>query len=213
MSLFVVFEGPDGAGKSTQVDLLAEGLRANGYTVVTTREPGGTPVGDAAREVMFGEHAVPMEPLTWAFLMNSARAELVSQVVRPALERGEVVISDRYWYSTMAYQSGGDGLSSDVVTELSRIATGGLEADLVVLLDLPASEGLERKRGGVMNQLDRRPLDFHERVRKAYAEMAAADPERWVTVDAMLAREEMAEVTLRRTLDALESTKAAAVGP
>jgi dTMP kinase len=161
---------------------------------------------------MFGEDSVPMQPLTWAFLMNSARAELVAEVVRPALERGNVVISDRYWYSTMAYQSGGDLLDSDVVTELSRIATGGLEADLVVLLDLPVADGLERKIGGVMNQLDRRPHDFHERARLAYAAMAAADPDRWMIVDAARPPSETAGRVLERTSAVLESKMATAVG-
>ncbi len=212
MSLFVVFEGPDGAGKSTQVNLLADELRARDYAVVTTREPGGTPVGDAVREVMFGDDAAPMRPATWAFLMNAARSELVADVVKPALARGDVVISDRYWYSTMAYQSGGDRLEAEVVKELSGIATGGLEADLVILLDLPARVGLDRKAGGVMNQLDKRPIDFHERVREAYAKMAAGDPGRWVTVDAAQPPEALAAQVLERTLARLEPVRAAALG-
>lgn len=180
---FIVFEGPDGAGKTTQIELLIRTLREQKLDLIDLREPGGTQVGEAVRRVMFDDPPLPMRALTWAFLMNAARAELVNSVIRPALDRGMIVLADRYWYSTLAYQSAGDGLDADTVLALCRLATGDLEPDLVLYLDVPAEVGLERKRRGTPNVLDRRPFDFHARVRDMYRELAAEDPKHWRVFD------------------------------
>ena len=177
--MFIVFEGPDGAGKSTQVELLANSLIAGGMDVLSVREPGGTEVGEAARNIMFAEPPLPMLPLTWAFLMNAARSELVGEVIRPALARGTTVLADRYWYSTLAYQGEGEGLDSEMVHILSRLATGGLEPDLVICLAVPPAVGMSRKHAGNPNVLDRRPLEFHMRVVEAYETMARREPAKW----------------------------------
>lgn len=200
MGFFVVFEGSDGAGKSTQLKILAAELAALGISVVCTREPGGTSVGDAVREVMLGKGSVDMQPLTWAFLMNAARAELASQVIRPALARNQVVLSDRYWYSTLAYQSAGDGVPAETVTEMADIATSGLEPDLVLLLQLPPETGLSRKRHASRNVLDERPLDFHVRVSDAYREMARTAGDRWQTFDATRPVEDVTAAILSKVL-------------
>ena len=196
---FIVFEGLDGAGKTTQIELLMGALRERNPDLVDLREPGGTDVGEAARRIMFDDPPLPMQPLTWAFLMNAARAELVASVIKPALDRGVTVIADRYWYSTLAYQSAGDGLDSETVLTLCQLATGRLEADLILYLDVPPEVGLERTRLGTPDVLDRRPLDFHARVRRRYREMAAEDPAHWRVFDGtkqsdVLAREILGNV-------------------
>lgn len=184
MGAFLVFEGPDGAGKSTQAALLTNELRNRGLQVLSTREPGGTEIGDAVRDLMLGGRHLSMDPLTWTFLMNAARAELVSKVIRPALKDGAIVILDRYWYSTIAYQGFGEGLGADVVRMLSLTATDGLAPDLVILLDIAPEVGLARKDSNDFNVMDKRPLDFHVRVHDAYTEMAVQDPNRWACFDA-----------------------------
>jgi dTMP kinase len=200
MGLFIAFEGPDGSGKSTQVDLLAAALLERGFSVVTTHEPGGTPVGDVLRDLLLDRKAPTMQPLTQVFVLNAARAELTSQVIKPALARGAIVLSDRYAYSTIAYQSAGEGVDSTTTRILTDIATQGLEPDLVVLLDLPPAAGIARKTPSQMNRFDLRPLDFHERVRQSYREMADASPERWLVLDAERPIAELAHSILERTL-------------
>ena len=184
MGGFVVFEGLDGAGKSTQIQLLAGALAEMGVSTETVREPGGTPAGEDIRAIMFGPNAKPLRPLTWAFLMNSARAQLVAERIRPALESGRTVLADRYWYSTLAYQGGGEGIDLSVIRELSGIATSGLNPDLVVYLDLPADQVADRKRTGHPNVLDSRPLRFHQQVAGAYKNMTEHERDRWVCFDA-----------------------------
>src|SRR5581483_5895049 len=163
------------------------------------REPGGTEAGEAIREVMFGAGHIPLRPLTWAFLMNSARAQLVEERIRPALDRDITVLADRYWYSTLAYQGGGDEIDDDVIRTLARLATGALEPELVIYLRLPPDAVARRKSGLDPNVLDRRPLDFHQRVAQAYEKMVAADPDRWKPFDATLPKEHLA-VAIRETV-------------
>lgn len=197
--MFVVFEGPDGAGKSTQARLLSERLEEHGLDVTSVREPGGTDVGEALRAIMFREPPPSMQPVTWALLMNAARAELVVNVIRPALDRGSIVIADRYWYSTLAYQSGGEGVDPDLTRHLSLAATAGLEPDLIIFIDVPPESGLARK-GNRLNVLDRRPIEFHQRVRLAYHAMADQHPDRWLTFDGLEPRDELAGSILSQVL-------------
>ncbi len=182
----MVVEGPDGAGKSGAAAHLVEVLRAEGHTVTAVREPGGTPLGEALREVLLRTGAVDRSALADALLFSAARAELVSRVIRPAIARGELVITDRYATSTMAYQGYGGGVDLDRLADLERVTTDGLRPDLVVLIDVTVDEGLARRiaHGGGETRFeeafDRR---FHERVRDGYLAMAAADPVRWRVVD------------------------------
>lgn len=187
---FITFEGPEGGGKSTQARLLAERLRAAGYAVTLTREPGGTPAGEAIRAIWDDLARSDLLPITDLFLLCAGRAQHVGEVIRPALERGEIVISDRYADSTRAYQGYGSGLDFETLETLLRIATGGLAPNLTLLLDIPAAEGLERRRqaskagAGQLDRLDQRSLEYHERVRAGYLKLAAQEPARWGTFDA-----------------------------
>lgn len=187
---FIVFEGGEGSGKSTASAAIAERLRAAGVTVVHTREPGGTPVGELVRGLLH-EKLTPWAEL-FAFLV--ARAQLVAEVIRPALERGETVVCDRFAPSTFAYQVHARGLDETSVREANRAATGGLEPDLVVYLDIEPETGLRRKLGeteAIRTGLE--GLAFHRKVREGYLAQAAADPARWLVVDAQLSREDVAE--------------------
>jgi dTMP kinase len=186
VSLFVTFEGPDGCGKSTQIARLAETLRREGCDVLATREPGGTLIGDQIRAVLHALDNDAMRPTTEFLLYCASRAQLVNDVIRPHLDRGGVVLSDRYADSSLAYQGYGRGLNLDRVRAILNFATGGLRPDLTLLLDVDAEEGLRRRKGGdgEWNRLDREALDFHRRVREGYLALARADPERWVVIDA-----------------------------
>jgi dTMP kinase len=186
----LAFEGVEGAGKSTQLALLRRELAARGHEVVVTREPGGTPVGERVRAVLLDPSA-ELHPRTEALLFAAARAELVERVIRPALERGAVVLCDRYLDSSLAYQGGGRGLGREPVAAVNRWATGDLVPDLVILLDLDPIEGLARRRGD-RDRIERQDADFHARVADAFRALAAADPERFAVVDAAGPVEEVA---------------------
>jgi dTMP kinase len=177
----IAFEGVEGAGKSTQLELLRGELEGRGREVVVTREPGGTPAGERVRAVVL-DPKVELSPRAEALLFAAARAELVERVIRPALERGAVVLCDRYLDSSLAYQGGARGLGRGPVEEVNRFATGGLLPDLVVLLDVDPADGL-RRRPGDRDRIEAQDLAFHKRVREAFRELAAADPDRFAVVD------------------------------
>ena len=173
--LFVALEGGEGAGKSVQATALREQLQTSGYAVTLTREPGGTPLGERLRDVLLdlsGER-VRLDPLSEMLLFVAARAELVQTVIRPALERGDVVICDRFADSTRAYQGFGRGIDLSLIDNVNAVATGGLEPDLVVLLDLSPAGGLSRRPpSGNDDRFGREDIAFHERVRAGYATLA-----------------------------------------
>jgi len=182
VGLLVSFEGGDGAGKSTQVRLLAEALRASGdREVVTTREPGGTPLGVRLRELLL--HGEDMAPRAEALIYAADRAHHVASLVRPAMERGAVVLTDRYLDSSVAYQAGGRELGADDVERLSLWATDGLLPDLTVLLDLDPAVAATRLTGDP-DRLERAGSEFHRRTREAFLARAAAEPARWCVIDA-----------------------------
>ena len=197
---FITFEGPEGAGKTTQLRLLVDWLRGRGVEPVVTREPGGTPMGDRIREAMFGAYADgesyaesepghAILPLTEALLMSAARAQHVQELLLPSLQAGKLVLCDRYTDATLAYQGGGRGMDTGVLRQLIAIAAGGLQPDLTIYFDVPAETGLRRKlqahgKGGELNHLDRMDLAFHERVVAAYKALIVAEPGRWRVVDA-----------------------------
>jgi dTMP kinase len=185
MSLFITLEGPDGGGKSTQARLLVEYLTARGTPALLTREPGGTTIGDQIRRTLMDLGNTGMQPRTEILLFSASRAQIVHQVIRPRLEAGGVVVCDRFYDSTLAYQGYGHGLDLTALRAITDFATGGLRPDLTFLIDLPAEDGLRRRRrGGQWNRLDAYDLGFHQRVRQGYFDLAAAEPDRWVTVDA-----------------------------
>ncbi len=182
---FVVFEGTEGSGKTTQAALRVASLRADGVTVVATREPGGTAVGEKIRSVLLnpGDCAILAE--TEALLYAAARAQLVREIVRPALDAGSWVVSDRFSDSSLAYQGGGRGLPIEQVRAIQEVAVGDSRPDLRLLLDLPVAVGLERRfAAAYVNRLDREDRPFHERVRQTFLDLAAADPGGWAVIDA-----------------------------
>ncbi|HEY5257602.1 MAG TPA: dTMP kinase [Candidatus Baltobacteraceae bacterium] len=195
--MFVSVEGIEGSGKSSLLALLAQRLRARGVDVVLTREPGGTPVGDAIRRIFLKEPDLPVSPLTEAFLVNASRASHVEEVVRPALAAGKLVLCDRYADSTLAYQGYGRGLGVDLTRSLCDAATGGLWPDVVLLLDLPVAAAYERVRDrkGGFDRLDGESADFHERVRAGFLELATSNPH-WHVLDATLPTTELADLAM-----------------
>ncbi|MBO0868590.1 MAG: dTMP kinase, partial [Micromonosporaceae bacterium] len=197
---FIVFEGGEGAGKSTQVDLLADRLRAQGHNVVVTREPGATEIGAQIRSLLLDREPGAMTPRAEALLYAADRAHHVASVVRPALGRGAVVISDRYVDSSLAYQGAGRTLPVEEVNWLSRWATAGLKPDLVVLLDIDPVVGLHRvdRRGAGTDRLESEALPFHERVRYAFLDLANAEPQRYLVLDAGRPPEAVAEMVYDR---------------
>jgi dTMP kinase len=183
--MFITLEGPDGSGKTLHLPSLADYICRLGYDVLTTHEPGGTPIGDQIREVLHRLDNTSMHPRTEVLLYQAARAQIVEQVIRPHLAAGGIVISDRYADSTMAYQGYGHGLDLVQIGGLIAFATGGLNPDLTILLDIDPEAGLQRKvKVGEWNRLDAYPLEFHRRVQAGYYELAKADPARWVVIDA-----------------------------
>jgi len=195
--MLVTIEGIEGAGKSTLVAALAEALRRRGVDPVVTREPGGTPLGERVR-ALFLDPETAIDPLAEALLMAASRAQLVRTVIRPALERGALVLCDRFWDASVAYQGYGRGLGPERVIEINRIATENLSPDLTLLLTLPEEEARQRMRGR-NGELDRMELEseaFHRRVAAGYAALAKRFPERFVVLDARRAREALAEDAL-----------------
>ena len=183
--MFITIEGPEGGGKTSHIAPLANYLTHLGYSVVTTREPGGTEIGNQVREVLTRIENTNMHPRTETLLFLAARAQLVEQCIRPQLSQGRVVISDRYADSTLAYQGYGHGNDLEELRHLLNFATGSLWPNLTLLLDIHPEQGLQRKRsGGEWNRLDAYALAFHERVWQGYHELARQDPQRWVIIDA-----------------------------
>lgn len=184
MKFFITFEGPDGCGKSTQANLLAGHLSAQGRDVLLTREPGGTAIGDQVRRILASLDNASMDPRTEFLLFSASRAQHVQEIIRPQLDDGGLVISDRFYDSSLAYQGYGHGLDRDVLLRITHFATGGLVPDLTFLLDIPVGDGLQRRRdGNKWDRLDAYDLEFHGRAREGYLELAQSHPERWVVLD------------------------------
>jgi len=198
--MFITLEGPDGSGKTSQIKGLAAYLRELGFDVLTTREPGGTDVGDQIRQVLMRLENQSLQPRTEILLFLAARAQLVEEVIKPALKAGKVVLCDRYGDSTLAYQGYGHGLDLKVLRSMLDFATDHLKPDLTLLLDLDAEAGLQRKRKEAeWNRLDAYEVAFHQRVRAGYFELCAQEPERWRVIDAS-APMEVVQLTMRKAV-------------
>jgi dTMP kinase len=196
--MLITVEGVEGSGKSTQCRRLLESLRERGLDVVLTREPDGTPMGAALRR-LFEADGPPPAPLSQVFLFMAARQQHVAEVIRPALSRGGLVISDRYADATLAYQGFGQGVDLETIRDLNRLATGGLTPDLTLVLDLDPAIGMARIRDRSLDAFEKMDLAFHRRVREGYLEIAQTDKQRVVVLDAA------------RDVDALTAAIAAAV--
>ena len=206
--MLITFEGPEGAGKSLQARRLAARLRGAGLSILETREPGGTPLGDELRELLLGRHDLETVARAEALLMCAARAQLVDGVIRPALARGELVVCDRFGDSTLAYQGYGRGLDLDELRAVISFATTGLEPDMTILLDLPVAAGLARKQAQARlnpawTRFEAETLAFHERVRDGYRALAAGDPARWLCLEASKPADELAEEIWQRVAQRL----------
>jgi dTMP kinase len=205
MGLFITFEGPEGSGKTTQIRLLADWLSERGLDVLTTREPGGTRIGEAIRDVLLSPAHTEMCAESEILLFSAARAQIVREVLSPHLARGGVVLCDRFADSMLAYQGYGRLLDLDTLRQITLFATGGLVPALTICLDLPVAEGLRRKQGGDQaewNRMERERLDFQERVRRGYLALAAAEPQRWLVLDA-LREKEVIQAEIRQRMAAL----------
>jgi dTMP kinase len=189
---FVVFEGGDGAGKSTQVKQLTEKLTKLKETVVITREPGGTELGKKIREILLDQNEFEVSPRMEALLFAADRSINMSQIIKPALEKGNVVIADRHIDSSIAYQGVGRGLGAQTIEEISRWATQEIVPDLTVLLDVDANTGQSRLQ--TKDRLDRESTDFHTKVNQAFRDLAKANPNRYIVIDATKPVEEISDL-------------------
>jgi dTMP kinase len=194
--MFITIEGLDGSGKTTQVKELAAHLRARGHNVLLTREPGGTEIGDQIRALLQDRAHVQMASETELLLFCASRAQLVSQVIRPHLANDGIVICDRFADSTIAYQGYGRGIDLDFLRAMLNFATGGLQPDLTIYLDITAEEGVARRRqaslfGEEFSRIDQLELEFHHRVQAGYHALMRAEPQRFVRIDAALSPEQV----------------------
>jgi dTMP kinase len=201
MGLFVTFEGPEGSGKTTQIRLLATWLREQGRDVLMTREPGGTRIGEAIRGILLAPEHTEMQAETEILLFSAARAQIVREVICPHLALDGVVLCDRFADSTLAYQGYGRRLDMTMLRQITGFATGNLTPALTICLDLPVVEGLRRKQSGDQgewNRMEREQLAFQERVRGGFLALAAAEPSRWLVLDALRPAEEIATAIRER---------------
>lgn len=203
---FIVFEGPEGAGKSVQATRLATVLRSRGLTVLQTREPGGTPIGDEIRTVLLSDRDCAMLPETEVLLLAASRAQLVRSTIQPALARGGVVICDRYVDSSLAYQGGGRQLPMAPLLSIQAYATGGLKPDIRILLDLPVAVGLQRRFAdpGTVNRIDNDEIAFHERVRATYLDLVLKHPADWIVIDGSASIDDVAHDVAAAISDRIE---------
>jgi len=204
---FITFEGGDGAGKSTQIDRLAEALREQGREVIVTREPGGSPGAEAVRHVLLSGAAETFGPAMEAILFAAARSDHVEQLIRPAVERGAIVLCDRFYDSTRVYQGVTGNLDADFMAELERVTVNGMLPDLTVILDIDPEEGLRRagaRRGAeAPDRFEKETLSIHRQRRKAFMAIAKKEPDRCVVVDASDAPEKVAANVLKAALSAM----------
>jgi dTMP kinase len=204
LGLFITFEGGEGCGKSTQSRLLLKRFEQQNIPVVLTHEPGGTALGNELRKTLKRKRDSSISPHAELFLLAASRAQLVAEVIRPALEEGKVVVCDRFTHSTMVYQGYGRGLDFTAIKMVNNMATGYLNPDLIILLDISPEQGLARKQS-LKDRFELEDLSFHRRVREGYLKMAAAEPDRWLVIDASLPKGKIAEIIWDRVSQLLPS--------
>jgi len=193
LGLFITFEGGEGCGKSTQARALWKNLRQRNIPAIITHEPGGTILGAETRKSLKRKRERPISPEAELLLFAASRAQLITEVIRPALKEGKTVICDRFSYSTLAYQGYGRGLSLNIIEMVNSLATQNLKPDIVVLLDLLSEEGLARKQN-LKDPFELEELSFHRRVREGYLKAAATEPDRWLVIDASLPKRRIAKI-------------------
>jgi dTMP kinase len=193
---FLVFDGPDGSGKSTQIDRFSAWCAQHAVPLEIVREPGGTPIGEAIRLVLLDPRHAEMTIRTEMLLYMASRAQLVRERIRPALEAGSMVLADRFISSTLAYQGTAGGLEAEEILEVGRVATDGVEPDLIVIFDVDATTGLARISGG-KDRMEQKSRAFHERVRDGYLAQASRDPDRYLVIDASQAADTVFEALIR----------------
>lgn len=206
---FITFEGPEGGGKSTQIKHLQQALTAHGFDVLLTREPGGTPISQSIRSILLHKSNTAMSPRAETLLFNAARAQLVDEIIRPALAKGKIILCDRYADSTTAYQGYGRGQPLEDLQTLWRFATQGLAPDLTILFDLEPLQGLKRKQDGdaaEWNRMEAEALAFHQSVRQGFLTMAASEPDRWHIVDATATIDALREEIFAATTTRLQQS-------
>jgi len=190
LSLFITFEGGEGCGKSTQAKALFRNISNSKVPVILTQEPGGTLLGREVRQWLKGE--ADSDPVAELLLFNASRAQLVNHVIRPALKEGKVVLCDRFYHSTIAYQGYGRGLDLDMIDTVNSIATSGLKPDLIIFLDTDVEHALSRKRN--KDRFEQEDIAFHKRVKQGYLEMSKADPKPWMVIDGSLSKSEIEKI-------------------
>jgi len=193
LGLFITFEGGEGCGKSTQSRLLLKKLEQQNVPVVLTHEPGGTALGNELRKALKRKGGAPISPQAELFLLAASRAQLVAEVIRPALKEGKVVLCDRFTHSTMVYQGYGRGLDFTAIKMVNNMATRYLNPDLIILLDISPEQGLARKQS-LKDRFELEDLSFHRRVREGYVKIAAAEPDRWLVIDTSLPKGRVADI-------------------
>jgi dTMP kinase len=207
LGLFITFEGGEGCGKSTQSRLLLKRLERRNVPTILTHEPGGTALGNELRKVLKRKGGSSISPRAELFLFAASRAQLVVEVIHPALQEGKVVICDRFSDSTLVYQGYGRGLDLTFVETLNNMATGNLKAGLTVFLDIPPDQGLARKRS-LEDRFESEDLSFHRRVREGYVKMAAAEPDHWLVIDASLPKAKIGDIIWDRVNELLPDRSA-----
>jgi dTMP kinase len=203
LALFVSFEGGEGSGKSTQAKALYQRLLEIGIPVVLCHEPGTTSMGRQVRRLLKSPRGIEISPFAELFLIAAARAQLVTELICPNLERGTTVVCDRYADSTAAYQGYGRGIDMKVIQIVNNSAIQGVLPDLVILLDIPVEVGLARKKLAKLDRFEAEEVGFHQRVRSGYLEIARADPQRWLVIDATLPKAEIRSRVWDRVKDLL----------
>lgn len=201
--MFITFEGPDGSGKTTQIRRMIDLFAKLEIPLLTTREPGGTKIGNQVREILLNMKNQSMEQRTEILLFNAARAQLVEQVLKPALAQGVIVLSDRFADSTLAYQGYGNEAPIEPLRAILSFATGGLKPDLTLLFDVQSEIGLKRRQVNreEWNRLDDKNLQYHRRVREGYLRLAAEEPDRWIILDAGQPTELVTREVVRRMIE------------
>ncbi len=214
MGLFITFEGIEGSGKSTQIALLRAALQEMGHTVIQTREPGGCTIADQIRRILLHPENTALEPTAELLLYAAARAQHVTEIIRPALDSGKLVLCDRYTDATVAYQGDGRGLDQHLITQLNKVASQATTPDLTILIDLQVETGLSRalsreivQKDSSEGRFEREEMAFHQRVRDGYLSLAKAEPERFSIVDGGLSIASLAVEIQKETLKFLEQKK------